>query len=93
MSKNGGHLTVQYNLRWTEELRDRIAEEAKKNTRSMNQEVIARLEDSFKPKTQSEYKDFSKNIKNYPLALLLTATIDMAQEQGFRVVLEPLEKN
>ncbi|MEM9993563.1 MAG: Arc family DNA-binding protein [Acinetobacter pittii] len=47
MSKNGGHLTVQYNLRWSEELRDRIAEEAKKNTRSMNQEVIARLEQSL----------------------------------------------
>ncbi|MDT1823331.1 Arc family DNA-binding protein, partial [Acinetobacter baumannii] len=37
MSKNGGHLTVQYNLRWSEELRDKIADEAKKNTRSMNQ--------------------------------------------------------
>lgn len=47
MSNNGGHLTVQYNLRWSEELRDKIAEEAKKNTRSMNQEIIARLEESF----------------------------------------------
>lgn len=47
MSKSGGNLTVQYNLRWTEELRDKIAEAAKENTRSMNQEVIARLEESF----------------------------------------------
>lgn len=47
MSNNGGHLTVQYNLRWSEELRDKILEEAKKNTRSMNQEIIARLEKSF----------------------------------------------
>lgn len=47
MSNNGGNLTVQYNLRWSEELRDKIAEEAKKNTRSMNQEIIARLEQSF----------------------------------------------
>ncbi|ENU24187.1 hypothetical protein F993_01503 [Acinetobacter proteolyticus] len=47
MSKNGGHLTVQYNLRWSEELRDKVAEVAKENTRSMNQEVVARLEKSF----------------------------------------------
>lgn len=47
MSNNGGNLTVQYNLRWSEELRDKIAEQAKKNTRSMNQEIVARLEDSF----------------------------------------------
>ena len=54
MSNNGGHLTVQYNLRWSEELRDRIAEEAKKNTRSMNQEIIARLEQSFTDKNIAE---------------------------------------
>lgn len=47
MSNNGGHLTVQYNLRWSEEMRDKIAEAAKQNTRSMNQEIIARLEESF----------------------------------------------
>lgn len=47
MSKSGGNLTVQYNLRWTEELRDKIAEAAKENTRSMNQEIVARLEESF----------------------------------------------
>ena len=47
MSKSGGNLTVQYNLRWTEELRDKIAEAAKENTRSMNQEIVARLEQSF----------------------------------------------
>ncbi|MCH7304784.1 Arc family DNA-binding protein [Acinetobacter sp. NIPH 1869] len=54
MSNNGGHLTVQYNLRWSEELRDRIAEEAKKNTRSMNQEIVARLEQSLDEKTIME---------------------------------------
>ncbi|WP_111901786.1 Arc family DNA-binding protein [Acinetobacter baumannii] len=54
MSKNGGHLTVQYNLRWSEELRDKIADEAKKNTRSMNQEIIARLEHSFRSESASK---------------------------------------
>jgi hypothetical protein len=47
MSNNGGNLTVQYNLRWSEEMRDKIAAAAKENTRSMNQEIIARLEHSF----------------------------------------------
>lgn len=55
MSNSGGNLTVQYNLRWSEEMRDKIAAAAKANTRSMNQEIVARLEDSFKesedPKT------------------------------------------
>lgn len=54
MSKNGGNLTVQYNLRWSEELRDRIATAAKENTRSMNQEVIARLEQSFQAEPVSK---------------------------------------
>ncbi|QDJ92687.1 Arc family DNA-binding protein [Acinetobacter haemolyticus] len=54
MSNKGGNLTVQYNLRWSEELRDKIAEEAKKNTRSMNQEIIARLEQSFDEKAIME---------------------------------------
>ena len=48
MSNSGGNLTVQYNLRWSEEMRDKIAAAAKANTRSMNQEIVARLEDSFK---------------------------------------------
>lgn len=30
-------------------MRDKIAAVAKENTRSMNQEIIARLEESFKP--------------------------------------------
>ncbi len=54
MSKNGGNLTIQYNLRWSEEMRDKIAEAAKENTRSMNQEIIARLEQSFTDKNIAE---------------------------------------
>jgi outer membrane receptor for ferrienterochelin and colicin len=46
---------VQYNLRWTEELRDKIAEAAKENTRSMNQEIMARLEQSFEKEDIAEF--------------------------------------
>lgn len=54
MSNSGGNLTVQYNLRWTEEMRDKIAAAAKENTRSMNQEIVARLEESFTPSLEKE---------------------------------------
>lgn len=37
----------QFKLRMTEELRDQIAEAAKASNRSMNAEIIARLEQSF----------------------------------------------
>ena len=56
MSNNGGNLTIQYNLRWSEEMRDKIAAAAKENTRSMNQEIIARLEQSFE-NDQSSYME------------------------------------
>lgn len=61
MSKSGGNLTVQYNLRWTEELRDKIAEAAKVNTRSMNQEIVARLEESFE-KNSAQHPDVIVNL-------------------------------
>ena len=47
MSNNGGHLTIQYNLRWPEELKNKIAESAKAHNRSMNADIVARLEKSF----------------------------------------------
>ena len=67
MSNNSGHNTIQYNLRWSEEMRDKIAAAAKENTRSMNQEVIARLEKSFKnesypPVTQAD-RDYLAKIQ------------------------------
>lgn len=37
-------------VRFPDGMRDRIAEAAKANNRSMNAEIVARLEDSFQPK-------------------------------------------
>lgn len=85
MSKNGGNLTIQYNLRWSEELRDKIAEEAKKNTRSMNQEVIARLDESFE----------TKEVHDTEMALMLQVVkdqqkqIDQLQEMVKQLVIRP----
>jgi hypothetical protein len=43
----------QMKLRLPEEMRDRIAEQAKANNRSMNSEIVARLESSFTGGDQS----------------------------------------
>ena len=47
MSNDSGHLTTQYNLRWTDELKGKIAQSAKKHNRSMNADIVARLEQSL----------------------------------------------
>lgn len=44
---SSGHLHPQYNLRWPEELRQKIAQSAKEHNRSMNADIVARLEESF----------------------------------------------
>ena len=41
------HLNAQYNLRWPDELKEKIAQSAKEHNRSMNADIVARLEDSF----------------------------------------------
>lgn len=43
------HTTVQYQLRLPQELRDKIKESAIAHNRSMNADIVARLEDSFEP--------------------------------------------
>ncbi|WP_313043811.1 Arc family DNA-binding protein [Acinetobacter sp.] len=37
----------QYKLRWSEELREKISQSAKEHNRSMNADIVARLEESF----------------------------------------------
>lgn len=41
------HLNAQYNLRWPDELKEKIAQSAKEHNRSMNADIVARLENSF----------------------------------------------
>lgn len=49
----GKHLGIAYNLRLPQELKDRIAESAKELNRSMNADIVARLENSFLLKDSS----------------------------------------
>lgn len=68
----------QYKLRWSVELRDKIAESAKKHNRSMNADIIARLEDSF---DQDEFDQILD--KNMPRETLKSTIIEfMASLMG-----------
>ncbi len=44
----------QYKLRWSEELRNKVVESSKKNSRSINAEICTRLEESFTPSLEKE---------------------------------------
>lgn len=52
----GKHLGVAYNLRLPQELKDKIAESAKELNRSMNADIVARLEQSFEEPITSEHE-------------------------------------
>ncbi|MHA3061166.1 Arc family DNA-binding protein [Acinetobacter sp. ANC 4636] len=47
------HLGVEYKVRMPQELKDKISESAKELNRSMNADIVARLEDSFLKKDSS----------------------------------------
>ena len=49
------HLGVAYNLRLPQELKDKIAESAKGLNRSMNADIVARLEESFEKDDAAEF--------------------------------------
>ena len=54
----------QYKLRWSEELRDKVVESAKLNSRSINAEICTRLEESFEKDDAAEFdKGFVLQVK------------------------------
>lgn len=82
MSKSGGNLTTQYNLRWPDELKEKIAQSAKEHNRSMNADIVARLEKSFEPQINPTETFEFESIKR--------AYIEQANE--VRLLREMLEK-
>lgn len=63
------HTTAQYQLRLPEELRDKIKESAKAHNRSMNADIVARLEASFEKDAKftdvekADYEELQKQMK------------------------------
>ncbi|OTG93578.1 DNA-binding protein [Acinetobacter sp. ANC 4654] len=52
----GRNLGVEYKMRMSQELKDKIAESAKELNRSMNADIVARLEQSFEKPMTSEHE-------------------------------------
>lgn len=75
----------QYKLRWPEELRDKVAASAKAYNRSMNADIIARLERSFL--TESEFSPL--NMPPEELEERLNKVLDQRASSGDPV--EPLD--
>lgn len=59
---SSGHLHPQYNLRWPEELRQKVAQSAKEHNRSMNADIVARLEQSFNKGNAHETEMYLMNV-------------------------------
>lgn len=50
------NLDVEYKMRMTQELKDKIVESAKELNRSMNADIVARLEQSFEKNVSSDHE-------------------------------------
>ena len=60
------HLNAQYNLRWPNDLKEKIAQSAKEHNRSMNADIVARLEESFEPEVKvTETLEFELMMQSY----------------------------
>jgi hypothetical protein len=83
----GKHLGVAYNLRLPQELKDKIAESAKELNRSMNADIVARLEESFSIQEANKQGKFaatqeSQTILTNSLNNVLSKLISNLLEEG-----------
>lgn len=90
MSNNGGNLTIQYNLRWSEELKNKIAESAKAHNRSMNADIVARLEKSFEE--GNDNKDSFNQLMNEFVQLFLELKNNQSEMIELKRKVDALEK-
>lgn len=71
---SSGHLHPQYNLRWPEELRQKVAQSAKEHNRSMNADIVARLEQSFEHQENSDIAQLKQQIERMDQTIKTLAT-------------------
>lgn len=81
---SSGHLNAQYNLRLPDELKQKIAESAKELNRSMNADIVARLEQSFRHEVE--------NLESVPLEKLLAVVMQRLGENSIRLTSEKIER-
>ncbi|HBM8157621.1 Arc family DNA-binding protein [Acinetobacter baumannii] len=70
----------QYKLRWNEDLRNKVMNSAKANNRSINQEIIVRLEESFNP--PMEFKSDDKEMITKIVALSMQTLLETLHDEG-----------
>ncbi len=80
----GKHLGVAYNLRLPPELKDKIAESAKELNRSMNADIVARLEESFEQKFG--------DLETVPLEKLLAVIMKRLGENSIQLTSEEIKR-
>lgn len=80
----GKHLGVAYNLRLPQELKDKIAESAKELNRSMNADIVARLEESFEQKIE--------DLESVPLEKLLSVVMKKLGENSISLTREEIQR-
>lgn len=86
-----GNLGVEYKMRLSEDLRNRIKESAKQHNRSMNQDIVARLEESFKPVNPSSLGLTSQQLEQLAaqagkayMLVIANKIKDLPEEEGNR---------
>jgi hypothetical protein len=76
------HLNAQYNLRWPDELKEKIAQSSKEHNRSMNADIVARLEESFSQNHGS--------LETIPTEVLM---MELASRmKGYSLIVEEIER-
>ena len=80
---SSGHLHPQYNLRWPEELRQKVAQSAKEHNRSMNADIVARLEQSFEHLENSDVAQIKQQIERMDQTIkTLAITLQSVANRG-----------
>ncbi|MBI0422131.1 hypothetical protein A7M82_12685 [Acinetobacter baumannii] len=82
---SSGHLNAQYNLRLPDDLKQKIAQSAKELNRSMNADIVARLESSF------EHKRID-NLEDIPLEKLLSAVMEKLGKNSLSLTREEIAR-
>lgn len=80
----GRNLGVEYKMRMSQELKDKIAESAKELNRSMNADIVARLEDSFEQKIG--------DLESVPLEKLLAVVMKKLGENSISLTREEIQR-
>lgn len=65
---------VTLKVRVTPEFREKIVSTAKQNNRSMNQEIVARLEQSFAQSSQGEISELKQQLERMDQTIKTLAT-------------------